>query len=356
MFRARRIGTHGFTLVELLVVIAIIGVLIALLLPAVQAAREAARRIECVNRLKQTSLAILNHHEARGSFPPGVPTCTKKNWIQGGIQAGAYCQGPVWSVAILQELEETVIADAVFRGLDSAFNVCDECGADYFIGPVMPPVYVCPSAPQLTFPDAGVVIKYDTWISKGNYAACWGADDFLDFDPDQPLPSRVVSLRGAFGIVMVKGWREVIQAPDHSTMLGKFKAGIGQGTKIAKITDGTSSTLMISEVLGDESSQDARGGWIIAAMGSSSFSAKFPPNAPGADVIPICEERIPIDNPMTCTENKKNGQVWAAARSGHPGGVNASKCDGSVQFYSDSIAPAVWQALATRNGEEVIKL
>ena len=92
----------AFTLVELLVVIAIIGILIALLLPAIQAAREAARRATCANNLKQIGVALHISNETFGSFPPGVPSCTQLEsiWITGGIQVGAWCQGPNWAMNI----------------------------------------------------------------------------------------------------------------------------------------------------------------------------------------------------------------------------------------------------------------
>ena len=103
----------GFTLVELLVVIAIIGVLIALLLPAVQAAREAARRAQCSNNIKQISLGCHNHLSTNRCLPPGLPNCSDptKMWVTGGSSEGAVCQGPNWLANVLAFIEERQASD-----------------------------------------------------------------------------------------------------------------------------------------------------------------------------------------------------------------------------------------------------
>ena len=361
---------RGFTLVELLVVIAIIGILIALLLPAVQAAREAARRIECTNKVKQISLAMHTHHSTHGSFPPGIPDCTYKNWIQGGTQVGAFCKGPVWSLQILAEMEENFLAGLVTDAIEIATNAADDfehygedaglCGpvtsgpdCAYNIGTTTPPGYQCPSADLMLQPVN--TYGFEPWNSKGNYAACWGNDGYLDFDPRFEVPPEIKARRGAFHIVMLSGWMTRSIQADAAKNRGSWKLGLGTGTRIADITDGSSHTLMVGEVIGYDSQEDARGTWIFPAMGSAVFSAKFGPNATQNDVIAMCEENIAADDRLKCTENRSDGQVWAATRSNHPGGCVVSLCDGSAEFFSDDVELSVWHALATKQGDEVIQ-
>jgi prepilin-type N-terminal cleavage/methylation domain-containing protein/prepilin-type processing-associated H-X9-DG protein len=367
--RAHRPGqSSAFTLVELLVVIAIIGILVALLLPAIQASREAARRTECANKVKQIALALHNHHSTHGSLPPGVPQCNTRTWWQGG---SSDCQGPVWTLNILAELEETTLARYVSEAMDVSSNVADDLehavpngDADpRNVSRFTPPAFICPSAEPMTAGNRINTFDHDEFTSKGNYAACWGSDHYLGFNPSQPIPPEIEVKRGAFGIVMVDGWEGRTSAPRSH---GKWKMGTGQGTKFSQIIDGSSNTLMISEVVGVDSSLDGRGGWVLPSMGSSNFSAKWEPNAHGEGIDPetntsllkrdriaMCDARLQPNDPLFCETRRQDGQVWAAARSRHPGGVNAAMCDASVRFVTDGIDLRTWRALATREGGEV---
>jgi prepilin-type N-terminal cleavage/methylation domain-containing protein/prepilin-type processing-associated H-X9-DG protein len=343
----------AFTLVELLVVIAIIGILIALLLPAIQAAREAARRSQCANNLKQIGLALQVHNTAHKSFPPGLPNAAAALWNAGGTQVGAVCQGPNWFANILSNIEERTLADTVANCManmaDNNFSACDDCthpenGA---VGVTTLPFMLCPSADLMAQLVSNNRIKLES-LAKGNYAGNFGADTYMSFQ----TPTKA----GVFGVVDL-GTKFVAQDDPGCPGLALVRMGFGKGTKIKNILDGTSHTVAVSEVLGWDSQFDGRGAWFSPAMGASSFTAKTTPNSSTNDVIPMCETRssvIPVTDPMHCTENRADGNVFAAARSRHPGGVVTVFADGSVHFEADTIDPAVWAALCTIAGGESV--
>jgi prepilin-type N-terminal cleavage/methylation domain-containing protein len=348
--RTRAETRFGFTLVELLVVIAIIGVLIALLLPAVQAAREAARRGQCMNNLKQIGLALHSHHSAHKTFPPGVPTCTVRDWKAGGTQVGAVCVGPNWATNILTGLEQQVLVQYVEACLETQPSACDDCEHERGnVGRTTPSAYLCPSADPMTFLFSSGSVSLEA-LSKGNYAANFGADNYISY--------QTPHLAGAFGVAVLSKTDQVRQSEGGDpTKLGSWKFGRNIGNSTGDFKDGTSNTLAVSEVLGFDSERDGRGVWVWSGMGASTFTTKTPPNSTEPDKIPACAGNlIPGGDPLACTQHTLTGDNWAAARSRHTGGVNAIMADGGGRFFSNAIDRTVWTALGSLNGGEAVMI
>jgi|GEM_PF-997590 prepilin-type N-terminal cleavage/methylation domain-containing protein len=378
----------GFTLVELLVVIAIIGILVALLLPAVQAAREAGRRTECLNNLKNLALAEHNHLDKHKSFscgvPVGIPEANqdKAYFAGGGTQCAGFNQremriGPNWQSNILAEMEHLELYErlsACLRDGPRAWNALDDCEHPEYGGGLnnyTPPSFSCPSAARI---NPSVTINTycleNDGASKGNYAACWGAppvtgtqrtdDYFFGYSPD--LSSDDEQTRGMFRLELLpeRAYYQEITGPNPlrggaDTLDMRWLFGYGEGTRTADILDGTTNSLMLSEVLAWESEKDGRGVWASAAMGASVFNARLGPNSRIVDKVPMCEQQwTSLPTPKGCEYERNSPGVYAAARSRHTKGVNCAFGDASGKFIADDIDTTIWQALATiARGEAV---
>jgi prepilin-type N-terminal cleavage/methylation domain-containing protein len=351
----------GFTLVELLVVIAIIAVLIGLLLPAVQSAREAARRSACTNNLKQNGLAMHQHLDAHGSFPPGF-VCydeSSQRWRTGGHQFGNNESGYNWYVQLFPYVEEPSESDRVKRCHDSAkaghtHNPADDCewvsGTNNFGRDLATKSFRCPSSPEVTqqFTDGGYGLES---CGKGlNYAANWGSTNILGWESN--------ASRGAFGTYFTTQEKIVSSLGGSGNRFQQSK-----GAAPRDIKDGMSKTLMLGEIVSIDAasgstSPDVRGSWITNAMGGISFTTFLGPNSKTGDVLGACDETIPANSgagTLQCTENRSDENVYAAARSFHPGGVGVAMCDGSSRFFSDDVdLTGVWRPLSTIRNRETV--
>jgi prepilin-type N-terminal cleavage/methylation domain-containing protein len=336
--RVRERGPRGFTLVELLVVIAIIGVLVALLLPAVQSAREAARRSDCSNRLKQLGLAMHNYEGTFLVFPTGTINASPAdgsiaagddpNGRNGGGRVGL---GGPWICLMLPFIEQQALHNNFMKIVNERPEVVDWFGnGTYAATPIGNDPFKpmsCPSHPQTDEDLAnGTGMEH---LARGNYCANYG--------------------NGGYGGVYTK----------NPLTGGLF----GNNHKVSQqdVTDGMTNTLAFSELkfrlpsATGPSYQDTRGTWSYGVMGANIFSTRTGPNSSAPDGVWGCRNfpQLPIQMPCTQVGTPYNN-MHAAARGYHPGGVMACMGDGSTRFFSNNINLVTWQALGSRGGAEAV--
>jgi prepilin-type N-terminal cleavage/methylation domain-containing protein/prepilin-type processing-associated H-X9-DG protein len=298
----------GFTLVELLVVITIIGILIALLLPAVQAAREAARRMQCTNNLKQWGLGMANYESINQAYPAFPIYITGGNVRYDGTRKRKTFVVPLWPY-----MEQAALYDAYNFKLDFPEPENIKLMA------VQTSSYFCPTDRQ-GFWKAGEPDGQTHYRSRGNYVVNWG---YCDYE----------QLR-----------------PKYALRLGPFRA-TGAYTRVADVRDGLSNTMFLSEVIQAVSDidYDKRGDFFNDDRCAAQFMTYNTPNS-GYDKLNEC----PADNTMPALCVPGTSEFYATARSKHSGGVNVALGDGSVHFISDSIAVDTWRSLSSMASDEPI--
>ena len=349
-----RRSSSGFTLIELLVVIAIIGVLIGLLLPAVQSTREAARRAQCISHFKQVGLALANYHDALNSFPigreegplpPGYtgPPCNCK--VVPNAPPRPHGIHNTWAFEILPYLEQ----GNLYNGLNVYAAFMDAANTTIIRTPIA--VFQCPS-------DTSCLQEPDFYFprSKGNVAANWGNTHYYQDMPGQTTDMGLNPFQGPLDHIAFSG------AP--------FKLNISTGVR--DFADGASNTVLIGEVIigqnhpaiGTGNSKDIigaydhRGDVFNDDFNGTMFMSYTGPNSKVPDRMVFAQYCGAgyMNNPPCLPTDPYAGLSYAfnAARSRHPGGVNALFADGSVHFIRDGISIVNWRALSSPRGGEIV--
>ncbi len=359
---AKRRG--GLSLVELLVVIAIVSILVLMLMPALQSAREMGRRTQCINHQRNLAVAMVNYVGAHNTFPAALVSCTDDAFNSLGRQRGVPCAGPNWASQILSQMDEELMYDQLIACLRTEWHACDDCPLMAGrVGSMTPGYFICPSAiePQKLHQSPRTRLSR---LAKGNYVACMGSEHYRTGIEGNGRVAKEADDHFQIGIMtvrMIPNYAQLIRLTKQGVISGEWKFADGRGTEPRKIKDGLSKTIVLSELLTFDGrapdptySEDIRGIWTLASMGASTYTHKYGPNSAIADRINGCEEEIPRDHPLFCEQAKVTGpesaETWASARSAHHGGVVGALADASVRFFSDDIHLPVWQALATRAG------
>ncbi|MCH2202801.1 MAG: DUF1559 domain-containing protein [Fuerstiella sp.] len=308
MSRSIRRLVHGFTIIELLVVIAIIAVLIALVLPAVQQARETARRLACKNNLKQIALAIHNYESSCGMLPPGY---IHKLGPSGSAEEQANHAGLAWGTMLLPQLEQTGLYDQ-FNAEIPVWNVSNLSPREMHL-----PVFLCPSD---QYSASAFVVRDENsspveQYASASYAANWGPSDATVNLDDTPLTSQGVFYRNS-------------------------------STRIRDISDGLSNTLAI----GERTNGPIPGGATIG--GHAVFETAW--SAAVRDVNDLADDHGHMVLFETRFRPNQPGGDDKGLSAPHDGMAQFALCDGSVRGISQNIAGSLYDALGTRAGREII--
>jgi prepilin-type N-terminal cleavage/methylation domain-containing protein/prepilin-type processing-associated H-X9-DG protein len=335
----------GFTIVELLVVIAVIGILTALLLPAIQNARETARRLTCQNNLKQFGIALHRHEDAKKCFPSGA-------------ESHAYAKAPStpytffrWSalVRLMPYLEETTAYSAMdlkqpLYGADLKVTPANRSGVAQIV-----PLFLCPSDRQKTVA-AG--------FGPTNYATCTGKGE----GGGTPFGGTAGKPLGANGIFFINSemtTSDITDGLSHTAAMSESILGEGPAPlyDASRVDPRTTYAFATAVPLTDAACQqakmwnftDLRGfSWANGEYRCTLYNHKWGPNSPNVD----------------CVSSQVTGNIsvlyacygWRSARSRHPGGVNVLMADGSGWFCTNDIDIDTWHYLSTRAGNEMVSI
>jgi prepilin-type N-terminal cleavage/methylation domain-containing protein/prepilin-type processing-associated H-X9-DG protein len=332
----------GFTLIELLVVIAVIAVLIALLLPAVQSAREAARRIQCTNNLKQLGLAVHNYESSNGVLPPqqivgyaGTTMTFKSQWGATSRLAPFLELGPLYN-SINYSLTTSAPDNATVVSTSIKALICP--------GEINPQPYTSTSG-------AGVTRTY----AISNYGWCVG--DWYTFGGLGAMPNR-----SAFGTNRSKTFAAITDGLSQTVVGAEVRAyqtayhncPASVPTSLANPAALPAPPVVLSVVEGAASQcgnpVEGHTKWCHGDSFNDAFTTALPPNTFSPSGGP------PLDSDLVSVDEDDGGPTYSSvtSRSYHPGGVNALLGDGSVRFIKSSIQWQTWRALGTVAGGEVI--
>ncbi len=328
---------RAFTLIELLVVIAIIAILIALLLPAVQQAREAARRTQCRNNFHQLGLALHNYHDAFSVFPPGGKhylTAWPANRLPAG--GGKFCEdSSSWMVQILPYIEQAPL----YNKFQPFLNNCtlwswgnNDPTTSWVGTETVIPVLMCPSDPA----GPRVPTPAYPWLGfHGNYLTCLGNTNTTRGQDRNLGPDR-----------------------NGEALNGMFFAL--SSIQIRDLIDGTSNTAMGSEIILDPNDAvngftSRRGEYYNGEGGVCMFSTMYPPNTSIPDVLTDCytSDISPVPD-APCINARYTPPYHLSARSYHEGGVQLLLADGSVRFISENIHLPTWNNIGNRRDRQVL--
>lgn len=332
----RQPSRRGFTLVELLVVIAIVGILLGMLLPAVQMVREAARRTQCGNHLRQIGIAVHNFESMMQRFPTSFDTAPTET-VRGS-----------WSIhgKILPMMEQANAADLIDLTRDWHDQV------DSGVPPLGVPVYSCPSDPH-----AGVRYKNgQPYVHSTNYGFNLGS--WFIFDPVSGKTGD-----GAFRVShgtrmssMVDGTSQTLMAAEvksftsyirnHASIDGSLPAGPSHFETVAP----TDVELKLG---GDKAKNSGHTVWCDGRVHHSGFTTVYPPNTEVRYTYNGGVYDIDYNSQQEGRDMNRPTYAAVTSRSFHPGGVNIVRMDGSVDFVSESIDVSVWRALGTADGREI---